>query len=466
MNFKKSLTLEDNIKILDFKFNDTKIPMYLMIRHYLLQSFVDNGFSLTDYSPKQKIKPVDFILFAFNALINNLFRSPKRDIYIFSPDIQYKRAKDKYVNHLYDFFVDTYPNQTQIILESSNYKNKSPKNKVVYFKFIIKLISNICGRLTTIKKVDRESIKLFLDFLRNYSPYKIEEYTLSIIEKTLKSNAKQLKYHQFLNYQFLKRKKPKLILVEGAHYLNEPISIIMAAKKLNIKVGEVQHGYIGPSHRAYNFSKKLQPLIKEYLPDYFLSFGKFWNESINITAKKIIIGNSELLKNKTLYSNKTKQKKQILFISGGTVYDRFVKLVSDVYNELNSDGYKIIFRPHPAERAEIENRYNSLVKMGIQIDNGNLFDSLGHSQIIVSMDVSTVLYESVCFTNKIYLEDSKYNSFYEPNHMFIKFSNACELIESIRNNTEINLNPDDFWDSNYKNNYENFIKSIMDDNNN
>ena len=246
MNFKKSLTLEDNIKILDFKFNDTKIPMYLMIRHYLLQSFVDNGFSLTDYSPKQKIKLVDFILFVFNALINNLFRSPKRDIYIFSPDIQYKKVKDKYVNHLYDFFVDTYPNQTQIILESSNYKNKSPKNKVVYFKFIIKLISNICGRLTTIKKEDMESIKLFLDFLRNNSPYKIEEYTLSIIEKTLKSNAKQLKYRQFLNYQFLKRKKPKLILVEGAHYLNEPISIIMAAKKLNIKVGEVQHGYIGP----------------------------------------------------------------------------------------------------------------------------------------------------------------------------------------------------------------------------
>tara|TARA_B110000971_G_C20039698_1_gene516970 strand:- start:4531 stop:5919 length:1389 start_codon:yes stop_codon:yes gene_type:complete len=461
MNSKELLTLEDNTKILDYRFNDNNIPMYLMIRHYLLQTFVNNEFSLTDYSPKQKIKLVDIIPFLFNTLTKNLYRSPKKDIYIFSPDVQYKKVNSHYVNKLYDFFIDSYPDQTQIVVKSFVYKKQSPKNRVVYFDFIIKLVSSLCGKFTSIKKKDKETIRQFLIFLKEYSPYKIEEETLSVIEKTLKSNAKQLKYYQYLNHQFLKLKKPKLILVEDAHYLNEPISIIMAAKKLNIKVGEIQHGYIGPSHRAYNFSEKLQPLIKEYLPDYFLSFGKFWNDSINIPAKKIPIGNPELLKNKTLYKNKNQQKKQILFISGGTVFNKLIELISGAYNELNCDGYKIILRPHPLERSEIENRYSLLIKMGVQIDQGNLFDSLSSSEIIVSMEVTTVLYESICFTNKIYLEDSKYSSFYEQNHVFIKFINSNDLVESIKSKAEVDLNLDDFWDSNYTNNYKNFIESIM-----
>ena len=91
--------------------------------------------------------------------------------------------------------------------------------------------------------------------------------------------------------------------------------------------------------------------------------------------------------------------------------------------------------------------------MGVQIDQGNLFDSLSSSEIIVSMEVTTVLYESICFTNKIYLEDSKYSSFYEQNHVFIKFINSNDLVESIKSKAEVDLNLDDFWDSNYTNNY-------------
>ena len=461
MNFSDLLKLEDNTKILDYRYSDNNIPLYLMIRHYLMQSYVDDEFSLTDYSPKQEFKLLDFISFVFNALIKNLFLSPKRDIYIFSPDIQYKKVKGKYVNHLYDFFVDTYPDQTQIILESSNYKNKSPKNKVVYFKFIIKVVSSLCGRITPIKKEDDAIIKQFLLFLNKHSPCVIKEETLDIIERVLRLNAKQLKYYQYLNYQFLKRKKPKLILVEGAHYLNEPISIIMAAKKLNIKVGEIQHGYVGPSHRAYNFSKKLQPLIEEYLPEYFLSFGKFWNNSINIPAEKIVIGKPDLFKNITFYKNKNQQKKQVLFISGGTVYTKLTELISGAYEHLNSLGYKVILRPHPLESSEIENRYGSIKEKGVQIDQENLYDSLSSSEIIVSMEISTVLYESICFTNKIYLEESTYTSFYEPNHEFIKFRNSNELVESIKNDTKSKLNPDDLWDLNYNNNYKNFIESIV-----
>ena len=63
--------------------------------------------------------------------------------------------------------------------------------------------------------------------------------------------------------------KPKGLLCMVSY----PIAgYIMAAKVEGVLVVEMQHGYIGQSHRAYNLPK---PYGSEIYPDYFLSWGKY-----------------------------------------------------------------------------------------------------------------------------------------------------------------------------------------------
>ncbi len=71
-------------------------------------------------------------------------------------------------------------------------------------------------------------------------------------------------------YDFLIRKyKPEAIFVV-CYYSH--FELIRAAKRNNVPIIELQHGLVSKGHRAYYFSKDYG---KEYLPDYFLSYGPY-----------------------------------------------------------------------------------------------------------------------------------------------------------------------------------------------
>ncbi|WP_289060218.1 hypothetical protein [uncultured Zobellia sp.] len=104
---------------------------------------------------------------------------------------------------------------------------------------------------------------------------------LNLLETYLKKDISKIKYiyHRIqagkkLYNVLFKFYKPKAIFVV-CYYSN--FELILAAKKNNIPVIELQHGLVTDSHRAYHYKEK-QP--SNLLPDYFLSYGKYASDIV------------------------------------------------------------------------------------------------------------------------------------------------------------------------------------------
>ncbi|HET8737393.1 MAG TPA: hypothetical protein VFM69_12415 [Pricia sp.] len=104
---------------------------------------------------------------------------------------------------------------------------------------------------------------------------------LNLLESYLKKDISKIRYiyHRIQAgkklYNFLfKLYRPKVIFLV-CYYSN--FELILAAKKNNIPVIELQHGLVANGHRAYHF-KERQP--NAFLPDYFLSYGNYASNTV------------------------------------------------------------------------------------------------------------------------------------------------------------------------------------------
>jgi len=454
-------TLESDGKILNFRFTTSQIPMYLFVRFMLIQSLINKEFNLSNPHVKSNNKSTKEILkYIYHTLKSNLFFAPKKDIYIFSSGIVNKFENKKYTNRLYDEFYQLFKDKTQIIESSVKLSYLLPKKEKIYFRDLIDIMIILCSKTVKLKKDDVDTIDNFIKYLRNKNLFDVDDVIFNDIKQTLIKLRKRMSISFWMYSQFLKIKKPKLVIVEDAHYLGQ-IPLITAAKSLGITTSEYQHGYIGLAHPAYNYHENIQSSIKEFLPEYLLTHGEYWSSVIRVPSQKCSIGLVDLIK-KTKYIITNKEKtNQILFISGGTVFQELNELIENSFEILNKLGFKLILRPHPSEIPAVKKRYSNLIEKGVIIDTSNLYETFSKVDIVIGMEASTVLFEAIYFTKKIYLMNTKYTQFYEPKNSFIGFNNGFELIQLINSEKEIEQDSNYFWDSNWKQNYINFIENII-----
>ena len=452
--------LEKDGKILDFRFHKSQIPMYLLDRITLIQSLIDKEFNLSNNEIKVNIKVNIMILkYIYHTIKSNIFFAPKKDIYSFSTDKVSQLENGQYINRLYDDFNELFYDKTQIIEKSMNFSYSLPKKKI-YFQDLIKIMVGIASKTMRVNKKDLEEIESFINYLQQNTTLFENNYNLEEVRNRLIKLSKSINFSYWMYKQLFKIKKPKLIIVNCGHYLTD-IPLISAAKSLGIKTAEYQHGYVGLAHPAYNYHKNIFSKINEYLPEYFLTHGEYWNSVIRIPSEKIAIGLPSLSKKIDKITRVKKQKNIILFISGGTVYETLNEFIEKSLVDLYELGYKVLLRPHPSEILATQERYYNLIKLGVQIDTANLYDTLEEVDVVVGMEVSTVLYESVCFTNKVYLMNTKYIRFYEPKSCFILFTNKDELIAFIKEKTVLKLEANYFWNDNWDENYKQFIQNSI-----
>lgn len=454
-------TLEADGKILDFRFEKSQIPMYLVVRFYIIQSLINKEFNLSNphikannSSVKEKLK------YIYYTLKSNLFFAPKKDIYIFSSGIVNKFENNKYTNRLYDEFYQLYIDKTQIIESSVKMSYLLPKKEKIYFRDLIDIVIILCSKAIKLKKDDIYEIDRFIEYLRNKNLFDVNDTIYNDIKNILIKTRKKMCISFWLYRQFLKIKKPKVIIVEDAHYFGH-FSLLVEAKKLGIKTAEYQHGYIGLVHPAYNYHENIFNDIKAYLPEYFLTHGNYWSEVSRIPSQKVHIGLADISNKIERIKISKKTSNKILFISGGTVFEELNQLIGKSLKLLKDLGYEILLRPHPSEMPAVEIRYSNLSNQGVKINTSNLYDVLQEVEVVVGMEVSTVLYEAVCFTNKVYMMNTKYTNFYEPKSAFISFNNDVELVNGIKESKFLEQDANYFWDNNWKQNYINFIENTI-----
>jgi len=175
-------------------------------------------------------------------------------------------------------------------------------------------------------------------------------------------------------------------------------SIIVAAKVLGIPTAELQHGSPAKGKLNYDYPAGVPGSM---FPDYFLSFGRRWTESVNLPVKTknvIPIGFPylELMQNK--YRNITK-KEQLVIISQPKIANLLIDFTKKLAENKEKD-YKIVYKIHPQESDLLTNEYEELKQLGVNILSGSstdLYKVLAESKWQIGV-YSTALYEGMTFS--------------------------------------------------------------------
>lgn len=424
--------IESKKKLIDLNISGVKIWQLsrYQVFNLLLKELGIFGQAHTEkhsLSDKLKVIPSIFV----NSIFKNPFLSKEIDILIFDHPRKIN-VEDKYV--------DIY---TENLIKEMNLKNINYEviemdylrkhwsdrrdNKRSYYDFYY--IKSLNGRLknkitlTPLEEQIIEEIEKDIQLQFNVSLPLIQ-----LFKKLIKDFKLQYRFYTDL----LKYKNPQEIYVVVSYGYQ---SLIAAAKNQNIKVIEIQHGVITPYHLGYSFpnSRKI-----DYYPDEIYLFGDFWKKSTYFPLpenKLIPYGFPFLTKQLNRYKKNIK-KKQIIFLSQGTIGKRLSEFAEKLASKTN---YNIIYKLHPGEFDRWKAVYPALNRAkkynNFQIvDHSNieLYELLSSSEIQIGV-YSTAIFEGItlgCKTVLVNLPGIEYMENLIKHKLVTVIDNDEELIKN------------------------------------
>lgn len=206
--------------------------------------------------------------------------------------------------------------------------------------------------------------------------------------------------------RLIDRVRPRIVLFDNGSYTYHGESL-GAFKDSGAYVAEPQHGWIGPSHAAYNYGSIFrEPVFRRALPDELLTFGSFWSDSVRHPGRVTAIGKPHL--ERQARAVPASRAPQVLVVSSRTDPDRTDALVVELRSLLD-DSWTVAFRPHPGERSQTARRYPRLsADPGVVVDEApDVYESLKQTTVVVG-EASTVLFEARSFGCRVIPRDSPF----------------------------------------------------------
>lgn len=267
--------------------------------------------------------------------------------------------------------------------------------------------------------------------------------------------------------RILDRVQPRVVLMEDASYTYRA-SLTHELKRRGIHVAEPQHGWIGPSHAAYNFGKAMfEDEMRSTLPDSLLTFGSFWSEGIRHPADLVAMGKPHLAMYLSRAVPVEERPRTVLVASSVSAVDEACDFVLALRDALPKT-WLVKFRPHPSERATHEERYQRLGgAAGIEFDvEPDAYKSLSKVRAVVGV-ASTVLYEAAALGCAVYVRDSPFRDYYVgnifgPAHTGVE--GAHEIAEGVAGGNAVRnplVPPDKLWAPNPMENYERWLSGVL-----
>ena len=457
----KYLEIESNKELYQHIFSYKNVLMYPFIRHFLLQRTIENVQGLPPGYDPLHVSAIQKAKYAIKSFWYRLPKKIQSNIVFFGSDISNIRIGESYFNRLTESFANEYPTETVLIELSDKMDYKRPRTyPKVFTNDFLNVVAKIKSKLTPVNSKDIEQIDSFMQLLRQNFNYEFSNNEVWYnIKNMLIDFSKKLPFLFDEYVKLLKNLSPKVIFLEDACYGGRNIPLILAAKELKIPVGEYQHGLISLSHPAYNYSDKLSDCYKWYMPDFYMSYGKYWMENSRIPLKIIELGNPYLF-DVISQCGKTIKKEQMLYISEAQTPEYYVKEVIWLNRNLADIGCSVIFRIHPSETSRLQTVYRPIIDAGIQIDMQPLYDTLKCTKYIVG-DFSTVLFEAVSFDCFIFVRDTSSNRENIDISHFNNIQSLEELVENIKLKKYKKTEPIDFWADNWRIKYHNLIDNNM-----
>lgn len=197
--------------------------------------------------------------------------------------------------------------------------------------------------------------------------------------------------------RLLDRVRPSRIYMQTAAYGNRAGDIALARER-GIDVVELQHGWIGPSHAAYNSGAAMRtPALEQSLPGTLLGYGEYWGRGIRFSGEFVIVGKPTLDRLTLDVPAWDHRPRRVLFVSSNFEHDLVDRTLLALREALPSD-WTIALRPHPVERATAHDTHaRALAVDGIELDlSADAGAALGTSRAVVGFS-STMLFEALAY---------------------------------------------------------------------
>lgn len=467
MFFDELLKLETE-ELIDFTFTKYNFLMWPFIRRVVLEKIC---LRLTQSSPpvayfdkSNVVKEV--VPYTYNSFKHNPYKWSNFPIVFFTTQrtVNFKK-NNKYFNRLTDYFASVYKDLSLIVERSENKVFKLPRCvDNITFEDYIYVTSYLKTLFAQPSDKDLYKIENFVKYLKKIFNSFLDEKDFISIYKKLVNHSKKYPFVYESYCKLFENLKPSVIFSVGRG--SKRIYLYKAAKDMGIKVAELQHGIISKSHVLYNYSDSMinSSQFQEYLPDYFLTFGSFWNKYLRDSTKKVVIGyphlTTSLSEIKRLSCPKFSQdKKRILIISQGTHTKDFVEIAKYLSAKLGNN-IKIFYKLHPAE-VLFEDRYKELYNYK-NIDvfkDGNIYELFCECDCIVAC-YSTAILEALAFHKPIFILNNSWSKEFIPLEIGVWFSEKEELYNLLHQDSSIGEYAYDFFEkTDWRENYIKFIEN-------
>lgn len=217
--------------------------------------------------------------------------------------------------------------------------------------------------------------------------------------------------------KLLDRTEPRRIYMQTAAY-GDRSNFIRIAHERNIEVIELQHGWIGASHAAYNFGRAMMNTeLTSSLPDTLFTFGEYWGQDLRFPGRVVAIGKPSLERTAREAAPYAERPNRLLLISSIYEVDLLTAVALRLKERLPSS-WEIALRPHPSERASAPELFAEAIRSGIELDQeSDVGASIVRSRAVVGL-VSTVLYEALPLAVHIGVIDTELSTHYSNSSVF------------------------------------------------
>jgi hypothetical protein len=465
--FQRALLLEADAEEL-LSYSTGKVPYWGLIRLALMIQLLDRARE-ENSARDLYLKPRSFKLGrSLRYGLASLWRSPfwrsGKELVFFCSGVNKTRQNGAYFNSRVDYFADCLADRRLLLVEGADdLRYYWPRARgPVSFKGGLTAPAALWAKIRPTSPREDARIKAFMALLRERIGAVLAEADYAVLEAYLRRSVSRAQASYWAGSLLLDRLRPRMIFLENAHCGGD-IELITAARERGVITVEYQHGAINPSCPYHNFHPNvLAAGYGKHLPDYFLSYGDFWNGLLTTTAKIVSIGNPHVSTIASRLPPGTATKDSVYFLSSANAPEKYIERL----RELRTEGFSVTFRPHPVERPLLRERYGtSLESLNVDIDVSNDFFALvPRHEFVIGDGRSTSLFEAYAIAGErvFVLEISERLADAFPNHGFLRtIKSAKDLRRRAMEAPDPDVSIERIFASHWDERFSRFISSVL-----
>lgn len=277
-------------------------------------------------------------------------------------------------------------------------------------------------------------LKNFLAVLKLEFPSLYKEDVL--IQEINNAYNKYLVEHAFYNRIYKYSSIEKAVIVQNGIQKG----LLHAAIMNNVRVVELQHGYVGYTHLAYSYPRSILPEYA-YTPKEFWAFSDFWHQEIYMPNTEFKILGCDFVDIKSIKGT------TILFISRDNHHEILLDFLSHI--SVNTER-KIIYKLHPNQADDylkIKLDLAHLSNVDVILNEMSVSSCIEKSSDVVCIQ-STVVFEALQSNRKVICikkADYVYSALLETNDNYYAIESAEDAVHIIKTK-EIMDNPFVFFE--------------------